>query len=85
MNYGMLGEMYDPGWDSKSGAGLLNASAALRYELNDDVTVKLTDTRINYNQKKRVESVDVFGTIRGDFDHFVVEVGKGKRAKRFKA
>ncbi len=77
-------DMYDPGWDDKSGAGLLNAAAALRHEFKEAVTVKIAEIRINRNKKKQIESVDIFGTVRGDFDYFVVELGKGKRAKKFK-
>ncbi len=78
-------EMYDEGWDGKSGAGLLNATAALRDDVSDRLTVKITETRINYDKKKRVESLDIFGTVRGEFQEFTVGLGKGKRADKFKS
>ena len=77
-------DMYDPGWDDKSGAGLLDASAALRFEMKESLTVKIAEMRINKNKKKKIESVDIFGTVRGEFDYFIVELGKGKRADKFK-
>jgi len=77
-------DIYEPGWDDKSGAGILNAARALRYDLTRDLTIKITRLRKNRDKKGRVVSVDVFGTVRGKFSSFVVEVGKGRRAKKFR-
>ena len=77
-------EMYDEGWDGKSGGGLLNATAALRDDMSGHVTVKITETRVNYDTKKRVESLDIFGSVRGPIQEFTIGLGKGKRASRFK-
>ena len=78
-------DLDEDGWDWKSGAGMLNATAALRANPSDAVTIKITDVNINKDKKKKIESVDVFATVSGSgLSSFVVEVGKGKRAKKFK-
>ncbi len=77
-------DLYDPGWDSESGAGLLNAAAALRAVPDGLLTVKLTRLHVNHDKRGQVESVDVSAVVRGPFDHYLVELGKGKRADHFK-
>lgn len=76
-------DMYDPGWDEFSGAGLLNAKAALSENVNDRLTVKITEVNMNMDDKKNLESVDVYATVRGDVKSFTVELGKGARADKF--
>lgn len=76
-------EMYEEGWDGESGAGMLDAASALRLDVNGQLTLKINETRINLDEKKKMESVDVFATARGDFKDFVVELGKGKHASKF--
>ncbi len=72
-------------WDSKTGAGLLDAVAALAHDGQGTFNIKFTGIKINYKAKsKQVESVDVYATVRGDVDYFMVELGKGKRATQFK-
>ena len=66
-----------------TGAGLLNASAALRSETTEGLTVMFTNLRVNRDARDQVVSVDVFGTVRGQFKEFAIEVGKGKNATRF--
>jgi len=77
------------GWDWKTGAGLLNAKEALKANPKNVMVTKVTG--ITYNKvrkgrgKERFDSADVFATVRGAMvKDFVVEVGKGKRAKKFK-
>jgi len=73
------------GWDDHHGAGSLNATEALKAaDRTDFLTVKLDRFQMNLNKKKRFESVDIFATVRGDFESFTVGVGKGKRARNFK-
>lgn len=78
-------EMYDPGWDAKSGAGLLNATQALGAQPSTDTIVaKITAMQVNNDPiKKQLASVDVFGTVHGPVKEFFVEVGKGKHPGRF--
>ncbi|HBO98124.1 MAG TPA: hypothetical protein DD648_09020 [Candidatus Omnitrophica bacterium] len=76
-------DMGEPGWDAMTGAGLLNASAALRSETTEGLTVMFTNLRVNRDARDQVVSVDVFGTVRGQFKEFAIEVGKGKNATRF--
>ncbi len=76
-------DMYTDGWDGNSGAGKLNASAALQQIAQRPLTLKITETRFNRNTKGQLTSIDVFVTARGKIASYVVEVGKGKLAKTF--
>ncbi|MCA9401368.1 MAG: S8 family serine peptidase, partial [Candidatus Omnitrophica bacterium] len=80
---GTATDMDDPGWDGLTGAGLLNATAALKAAKERFLTVQINDFRLNYDGRDRFASVDVLATVRGEFKEFTVSVGKGKRAKRF--
>lgn len=73
-----------PGWDGMTGAGLLNASAALRTDSTNIITAMITNLRLNSNAQKKTISLDVYGTVRGPFKSYTLEIGKGKRAKKFK-
>jgi len=81
---GTATDMDQENWDDKTGAGLLNASKALRAAESGYLTLKLTEMRINKDKKKKLASVDVYGTVRGDVDYFTLGVGKGARARKFK-
>jgi subtilisin family serine protease len=76
-------DMGDPGWDGMTGAGLLNASAALRSETGEYLTAMFTNVRVNRDVRDKVVSVDVYGTVRGRFKEYTLEAGKGKNASRF--
>jgi hypothetical protein len=76
-------DMYTEGWDGDSGAGKLNASNALQSLVERPLTVKITETQFHYDDNKKLESVDVYGTVRGKVNSYVVEVGKGKNAESF--
>ncbi len=76
-------DMGEEGWDGMTGAGLLNAAAALRAESGQALTIMFTNLRVNRDQRGQVVSVDIFGTVRGHFKEFILEVGKGKKAARF--
>lgn len=78
-------DMYEPGWDSYSGAGLLDAGKALRQTPEGLLTVKINRIVLNRNKKGDMESADVYATVRGNFQGFQVGVGKGKNASKFKA
>lgn len=77
-------DMDEEGWDDLTGAGMLNATAALRaVDQKNFLIVKLIEVRKNLDKEKNLESVDVFATVRGPFKEFVIDVGKGKFAKKF--
>ncbi|TAJ74906.1 MAG: hypothetical protein EPO42_14505, partial [Gallionellaceae bacterium] len=78
-------DMGDSGWDGMTGAGLLNAAAALRADTSEKLTVMITNIRTNRDPRGKVVSVDVYGTVRGTFKEYTVEAGKGKNATRFNA
>jgi len=75
-------DLRQPGWDGYTGAGLLDAYQALTRDLKGILTLRPTELIIN-EERKKVTSVDLFGIIRGNLDSFVVEVGKGKKPKKW--
>jgi len=78
-------DMGKKGWDYLHGAGSLNATEALKAANKTDfLTVKLDRIDKNLNKKKKLESVDIYATVRGEFEQFTVGVGKGRRAEKFK-
>jgi subtilisin family serine protease len=86
---GTAKDIDDAGWDERAGAGVLNATAAVRAaSANDFVTVvvnRIIINRQNPNDKKSpLVSIDVYGTVRGSFKDYVVGIGKGKNAGGFR-
>lgn len=77
-------DMYEEGWDGKSGAGVLNAAAALRDEAHSNLTVKLNALKKNLDDSKKFDSIDVTATVRGDLDQFTIGVGRGIHPGSFK-
>jgi len=77
---------YEKGWDDKTGAGLLDARGALQPRFREDMTVIINriDKNMDKKRKKKIASVDVYVTVRGKIKEFVIEVGKGKDARKFK-
>lgn len=76
-------DMGEAGWDGMTGTGLLNAAAALRSEATEQLTIMFTNLRVNRDNRDKVVSVDVYGTVRGQFKEYTLEAGKGKNASRF--
>ncbi len=72
------------GWDGESGAGVLNAAKALRTDPKGLMTAKITRLRVNKDKNNKIESVDVFGTVRGAFAEYNVQLAKGKDGSGFK-
>jgi len=78
-------DMEDAGWDDETGAGKLNAYAALSFKPKEILNVMVSEIKINKNSKgKKIASIDVFATVQGQFEEFTVDVGKTHRAKKFK-
>ncbi|MCA9404825.1 MAG: S8 family serine peptidase, partial [Candidatus Omnitrophica bacterium] len=76
-------DMNDEGWDGMTGAGLLNAAAAMRASADESVTVMITNLRVNTDVRDKAISLDMYGSVRGDVREYYIEVGKGKRADKF--
>ena len=76
-------DMGDAGWDAMYGAGLLNAAKALRSGPDGSLIAMFTNMRFNRDVRDKVVSVDLFGTVRGPFKEYSIEVGKGKLARTF--
>jgi len=77
-------DLGDPGWDDKTGAGLLDASRALAADKEDPLIVRLTEAFVNKAGRK-VASVDLYGAVRGNLENYVVEIGEGKKPKKWTA
>ncbi len=73
----------EPGWDAMTGAGRLDAAAALRAGVGPSVTVFFSNIRVNRDERGKAVSVDLYGTVRGRVKEFTLEAGKGKNASRF--
>ena len=82
--YGTATDIDKEGWDDLTGAGILNATNALRERNTEHLVVKIIDVKRSKDKKGKLENVDVYATVRGEFKEFTIEVGKGKRAKKFK-
>ncbi len=76
-------DMGDAGWDAMYGAGLLNAAKALRSGPDGALIAMFTNMRFNRDVRDKVVSVDLYGTVRGPFKEYTIEVGKGKLARTF--
>jgi len=76
-------DMEKPGWDGMTGYGLLNAASALRANVDQQLILMFTNLRVNRDMHDKVISIDVFGTVRGRFKEFTIEVGKGKNPGGF--
>ena len=72
-------------WNGRTGAGILDAAKALISINEERFNVRITRLNVNNDPKgKKMESIDVYATVRGKVDHFTVELGKGKQARGFK-
>jgi len=82
---GTANDMDRPGWDWLTGAGLFNATQALKQDSRVFTIVKITDFQLtrDKDKKNKLKYVDIFGSVRGDINEFVVKVGKGVRAQKF--
>lgn len=76
-------DMGDEGWDAMYGAGLLNAAKALRSSPDRALIAMFTNMRFNRDVRDKVVSVDLYGTVRGPFKEYSIELGKGKLARSF--
>jgi len=65
-------------WDGQTGFGLLNAAAALRAVTDDHLIVMITNMHFNRDRRDRLTSLDLYGTVRGQYKEFTIEAGKGK-------
>ncbi len=76
-------DMGDPGWDGMFGAGLLNASAALRAQADGQTIVMFTNMHFNRDARGKTVSLDIGGSVRGRIKEFTIEAGKGKNPGKF--
>jgi len=70
--------MYNVDWNYQTGFGLLNAAAALRATAGDHLIAMITNLHFNFDNRHRLTSLDVYGTVRGNYRQFTVEAGRGK-------
>jgi len=76
-------DLESEGWDRFTGAGLLNAYAALSKRQKPILTLRFTDIVVK-RKKKKVFAIDLFGVIRGDSVGYTVELAKGKKSDKWK-
>lgn len=76
-------DIYDKGWDTHTGYGLLDGHGALSQNPNQLLVPRVTEVYVN-KEKRRVSSVDVYGVIRGNLDYYTVSVGRGDDPDAFK-
>jgi len=75
-------DIYSEGWDSRTGYGRLDAYGALTQNPNALLAPRITEVFVN-KYKGRIASVDLYGVIRGDLDHYAVSVGRGEKPKKW--
>jgi len=68
--------MGEGNWNDQTGFGFLNAAAALRAVPGQGVVAMITNIHINSDNRDRVSSVDVYGTVRGDIKQFTLEAAR---------
>lgn len=73
----------EDGWNGMTGAGSLDATAALKAGAPSGLAVQITGL-VPRKEKEKNAAMDIFGTVSGDVESFVVELGKGKHASKFK-
>jgi hypothetical protein len=75
-------DVHDTGWDAYSGYGLLNGYGALKQNPNELLVPRITEVYVN-QEKRRIHSVDLYGVVRGNLDHYTVWVGRGKNPSKW--
>ena len=72
-----------PGWDVRSGAGILNATGALSIKRGDILTARITKIEKVAVDKGKV-SYNIYGIASGKtFEECFISVGKGKKPKKW--
>jgi len=71
-------EIGEPGWDPETGLGHLSAQSAMVQSPKTAFAPRITEVYVN-QIKKRVESVDIYGIIRGPVQSYTLEVGRGEK------
>lgn len=69
-------DMFEPGWDSGSGAGLINARRALEMKETRPVVVRPFELYLD-SHSGNVNWLDVYGIVRGNVKRYSVALGKG--------
>lgn len=70
-------------WSAMTGAGQLDAAAALRAATDKSLIVMITNMHMNRDSKDNLSSIDLYGTVKGRFKEITIEAGKGKLARSF--
>ena len=71
-------------WDGRTGFGLLNASAALRAAVSDQLLIMITNMHYNRDRRDRLTSLDIYGTVKGSYKELTIEAGRGKQPLGFR-
>lgn len=76
-------ELETEGWDEKTGAGMLNAAAALSQDPFDILTVRPTEIRVHKDKRQKIKYVELYGIVRGNLAQYEVQVGKGAKPRQW--
>jgi hypothetical protein len=71
-------------WSDQTGFGLLNARSALRAAVGDKLLVMITNMHFNRDMRGRLTSLDIYGTVRGQYRQLTIEAGRGKMPLGFR-
>jgi subtilisin family serine protease len=76
-------DVEDPGWDQFTGAGRLNAVAALKADPNYFLTARIVETTAA--EEKGTQLIKVHGTATGSrLDRYEVQLGQGEKPTKWK-
>jgi subtilisin family serine protease len=76
-------DVEEPGWDQFTGAGRLNAVAALKADPNYFLTARIADTTAV--EVKGKQMIQVHGTAVGSrFDRYEIQLGQGEKPTKWK-
>jgi len=74
-------EIGKPGWNPDTGMGVLSAHGAMVQSPKTAFAPRITEIHINRN-RRTVESVDVYGIVRGPVQSCTLEVGRGRNPEK---
>lgn len=73
-------ELNEPGWDFRTGNGLLNARSALSMADKSPLVVRPIRV-LQVMDGDDLDSLELYGTVRGRLDKYIVEVGQGSEPR----
>ena len=75
-------DLEEEGWDQYTGAGFLDAAAALAHPPGPILTARFMSVAIN-KESGKISSIDVYGVVRGEGVSYSVDLAKGKKSDQW--